>query len=390
MNLYEFEGKDLLKSVGISVPQSQLITSSENISIKLTGEVVVKAQVLSGKRFKRGLVKLVGASVAKIVVEELFNRGVVDGEKITKVLVEEKITGKEQFLSITYDTEMRGPVILYSNKGGVDVEGAEFVSKVPVDPKSETLKLDPIEFNPSEDAEFIKLANKLWKLFIDKDLRLAEINPLLKTDQGFVAADAKIIIDDDALYRHEEFKDYPPRQLIGHEKTNREVAANKIDETDYRGTAGSVYYDLEGDIAVLASGGGASVVAMDALLALGGKPANYTEYSGNPPREKVEKLTTVVLGKEGLKGCWVVGGTANFTDIYDTLSGFLDGLRKITPKPTYPIVIRRGGPRDSEAFKMLKEAGEKENWDFHIYGPETPMTETAQIMVDLINDREKE
>lgn len=377
MNLFEFEGKKLLESAGIAIPKSQLISDPKNVVTNLKGEVAVKAQVLSGKRFKRGLVKLVPVGEAKTALEELFSQGEVDGEKITQVLVEEKVSGQEQFLSITYDTSSRGPVLLYSPSGGVEIEAETEFEKVALEPiQNPNIKLN--------SHEATAVAKKLWQLFWEKDLRVAEINPLIKTDQGLVAADAKIIVDDDALYRHEEFKDYPQRQLIGHEKTAREIAANQIDETDYRGTAGSIYYDLEGDIAVLASGGGASVVAMDALLALGGKPANYTEYSGNPPREKVAKLTEIVLSKEGLKGCWVVGGTANFTDILDTLSGFLDGLRKITPKPTYPIVIRRGGPHDTEAFAMLKEAREKEKFDFHIYGSQTPMTETAQIMVDLI------
>jgi succinyl-CoA synthetase beta subunit len=140
---------------------------------------------------------------------------------------------------------------------------------------------------------------------------------------------------------------------------------------------------LDGDIAVIAAGGGGSVVNMDALIASNGKPANYTEHSGNPPREKLQKLTKIVLAKPDLKGCWFVGGTANFTDIYETLMGFVEGLREVKPKPNYPIVIRRGGPRDKEAFAALKEIGEKEGFDFHIYGRETPMTATAKIMVEL-------
>src|SRR5690606_16219520 len=116
----------------------------------------------------------------------------------------------------------------------------------------------------------------------------------------------------------------------------------------------------------------------------GGRPANYTEYSGNPPREVVAELTKRVLSRNGLKGCWVVGGTANFTDIFETLSGFIDGLRSIKPKPTYPIVIRRDGPRQEEAWAMLKKIGEKEGYDFHLFGRETDMAESARIMARLV------
>lgn len=382
MNLYEFEAKLLLKKAGIAVPKGELISPNQPAKINFSGEVAVKAQVLSGKRFKRGLVKLVDSTEATAVVEELLSKknppAGGDGEKIDKVLVEEKVEGKEHFLSITYDTSTRGPVVLYSEQGGVEVETVSEVEKQPLDPGFK-INLPNSKLN--------EVAAKLFELFNQYDLRVAEINPLVETGSGFVAADAKIIVDDDGLFRQEEFKNYPGRQLIGHEKTEREIEASKIDETDYRGSAGSVYYDLEGDIAVLASGGGASVVAMDALLALGGKPANYTEYSGNPPKEKVQRLTEIALSKPALKGCWVVGGTANFTDIFETLSGFLEGLRKVNPKPNYPIVIRRGGPRDSEAFEMLKQAKEKEGWDFHIFGPDTPMTETAKTMVELAHQK---
>ena len=350
------------------------MSSQETINLK--GEVAVKAQVLSGKRFKRGLVKLVAADGVNAVMAEML-RTISDGEKIQQILVEEKITGKEHFLSISYDTESRTPVVLYSSSGGVNIEENAKVEKINVE-LTKPIRID------LKNNKLNEVAKKLWDLFWEKDLRIAEINPLVELDTGeFVAADAKIIVDEDGLYRQKEFEEYPPRQLIGHQKTDREQMANDIDKTDYRGSAGSVYYDLEGDIAVLASGGGASIVAMDALLALRGKPANYTEYSGNPPKEKVEKLTEIALSKPGLKGCWVVGGTANFTDIYETLSGFLEGLRKTSPKPQYPIVIRRGGPRDTEAFEMLKEAAKREGWDLQIFGPETPMTETAKTIVDL-------
>ena len=87
--------------------------------------------------------------------------------------------------------------------------------------------------------------------------------------------------------------------------------------------------ELDGDIAVLASGGGVSLTSMDALIQAGGKPANYVEYSGNPPRDKVKKLTIVTLSREGLNGCLVIGGTANFTDVFETLAGFKDGFEEI-------------------------------------------------------------
>jgi len=204
-----------------------------------------------------------------------------------------------------------------------------------------------------------------------------EINPLVINKKGeVVALDAKIKTDENASARHPTWN-FPPRSIPGYLPTEREIKAKKIDEGDYRGTAGSTYFDLPGDVAVLASGGGASLTAMDALLKAGGKPSNYTEYSGNPPKEKVEKLTKIVLSKPGINGLWVVGAVANFTDIDNTLSGFIEALRTVKPRPKFPIVIRRGGPRDKEAFEMLKKV---KDFDLYLYGQEISITESAKIM----------
>jgi succinyl-CoA synthetase beta subunit len=184
---------------------------------------------------------------------------------------------------------------------------------------------------------------KLWKLFNDEKATVAEINPILKTKSGeLFAGDSKV--------------DMGKRRTVE---------------------------QMGGDIAVIASGGGASLINMDALLLAGGKPANYTEYSGNPPKEVVTDLTKQVFAQPGIKACWVIGGTANFTDIYETMSGFVEGLRQVSPKPTFPFVIRRGGPRTAEAIAMLKEFAVKEGFEFYIYGSETPMIKTAQYVVDL-------
>ena len=368
MLLYEFEGKKLFKDCGIQVPESQLLESeSQRVRVKLP--LVFKAQVLSGKRADSGgivVVKGKGESVKGEVKKLLSTK--INGESVEKVLVEEAIDWeKEYYLSFSYSTETRGPVLTFG-EGGTGVEG-------------KGVKTYPVDFSVLP-KELVETAQKLWQVFTKYDCELAEINPLVIDKAGKVwALDSKVILDDDADFRRDV--KFPQRNLFGRAPTQREIEARIIDEGDHRGTAGSVYWDLPGDIAVIAAGGGGSIVNMDALLNLGGKPANYTEHSGNPPREKLKKLTKIILSKPGLKGCWFVGGTANFTDIYETLMGFVEGLREIKPKPTYPIVIRRGGPRDKEAFEELKDIGKKEGFDFHIYGRETPMTSTAKIMKEL-------
>ncbi len=401
MLLYEFEGKQLFKNVGISVPVGQLISSSEDQQINISAPLVLKAQTLSGKRAEGGgIVKIDNGQLTMDNLKKLFGK-TVNGEKVERVLVEEMVNiEREYYLSFSYSTETRGTVLTFG-EGGTGAEG-KGARTYPIDLTEEDSLGACLIHLPGvlKDA-----AKKLWEVFIKYDCELAEINPLVvikgypstrsvvlqahhsarsgqsKNPLRILALDAKIILDDDATFRR-EIK-FPERNLFGRPSTEREIEARKIDEGDHRGTAGSVYWDLDGDIAVIAAGGGGSVVNMDALLAFGGKPANYTEHSGNPPREKLKKLTKIVLSKPNLKGCWFVGGTANFTDIYETLMGFVEGLREVDPKPAYPIVIRRGGPRDKEAFEALKEIGKKEGFDFHIFGRETPMTSTAKIMVDL-------
>jgi citryl-CoA synthetase large subunit len=163
------------------------------------------------------------------------------------------------------------------------------------------------------------------------------------------------------------------------------VAAKKIDEGEayYRGTAGK-YIELDGDIAMILNGGGASIANMDALINVGLKPANYTEYSGNPPREKVYQLAKVVLSKPGLRGLWMAGVVANFTNIKETFLGIIDALDEI--KPAYPIVVRRDGPESKEAFELLRECAARNNLNIKMFTKEVSMSYTATILASMVNN----
>ncbi len=379
MILYEHEGKTLLQFAGITVPKSQLLTK-ENESVTMFLPCVLKAQTLSGKRAKAGWIIKVGDKKEILpALHRLFGQS-INGELIKNVLVEEQIQYEEEwYVSFSYNPETRCPVIIVSSDGGSGVEEQEKMKEI-----FETdIRISSL---PAIGGLPAMLMSTLFKLFLDQDCLLLEINPLVKTSVGWMALDAKIKLDDNASNRHPEWA-YTPRLTSGHQITDREIAAKQIDQDDHRGTAGSSYLDLDGDIAVLASGGGASLVAMDALIAAGGRPANYTEYSGNPPREKVIKLTKIVLSKPGLHGLWIVGALANFTDIYETLSGIISGLRQaeksLGRKFDFPIVIRRGGPYDEKAFAMLKEV---KDFDLTIYGPTISIAESAKAVVQLSKD----
>lgn len=386
MILFEYEGKKLLADAGIRVPNGQIVNSvDDRLSIKFP--VVLKAQVLSGKRADAGGIIVCdeisasegGADYFKFLISKLLGK-IINNEKVEKVLVEEKVSIKKEFyISLSYDTTFRQPVLTFSESGGTGIE----------ERKSEIIPINILNPLAGLTTPFDEsLLKKLIDLFLTSDATLVEINPLVLTEKGeWFALDAKVNLDDTALGRHPDWKEYPPRSVAGYSPTKNEIEAKKIDEEDYRGTAGSTYFDFDGDIAILASGGGASITAMDALIAVGGKAANFTEYSGNPPREKVEKLTKIVLSKPNLHALWIVGALANFTDIYETLSGIIDGLRhaqaELGTKFNFPIVIRRAGPRDNEAFEMLKKV---KDLDLHVYGEDTSIPESAKIIADLARE----
>lgn len=340
MKLFEYQGKELFAKYGIPIPKGILLDTPES-EVSLEFPLVLKSQVLSGDRQKKGGVKIVDRKEDLFLSLENIFQQKIDGVAPEKILVEEKIEyAKEWYISLSYDTSSRTPVIAISDKGGTGIEEADVQELI--------WKQDHWELPPVETLQ--ELAQLTLNVFEKEHALLVEINPLFQLQDGsFVAGDAKVILDDNVVN-----PSFHP------------------------------FLDLPGDIAVLASGGGASMINLDALIRYGGNPANYVEYSGNPLASVVEELTMKVLSKPNLKGCWTVGGTANFTDVYETLSGFIQGLRKITPKPTYPIVVRRDGPRRKEAFEMLEQVAKEEGFNIHIFGPEIPMSESARIMVELV------
>jgi len=432
MNLYEFEGKQLFEKHGISAPRGIIIHPKDHNRDEALQRfynavghtnVVVKAQILSGKRGKNNGIRFCGtADEVSSAVNEMFN-STVRNQYVAAALVEEKLLiAKEHYLSITYDTNTKTSLLIYSRQGGMEIEDVseDDIAKVHLDIRNDNVlaaccdaadvianevgKLASLQVskpNGRSDLQTIKLANlqtplknipyaqELWNCFLREDCRLVEINPLVKTADGkWVAVDAKVAIDGDAFYRHDEWKELEPRTEIGRPPTEREIAVKKIDEGEgyYRGTAGK-YIEMDGNIAILFSGGGASIANMDALIKAGLKPANYTEYSGNPPREKVYELTKIVLSKPNLRGLWIAGGVANFTDVAETFHGIVDALDEIKPK--YPIVVRRAGPNEAEGMRLMRECAERNGLQMKLYGKETSMSETAKVLAEMVENQLK-
>ncbi len=396
MQLKEHEGKAIFHHYGLPTPHGVVVKKVAEVDQAMQSlhlPVVVKAQVHAGKRGKAGGIKKCSTNEeVTLAVNALLDKPLL-GETVQELLIEECLDiAQEHYAAAAFDTTLRMPIVILSKEGGMDIEeyqkkNADKVIKRTVDALEGLQAWQARELAHAagfREKEIIEISNTLLKLydaFVKCDLKLAEINPLILTKEGkLIAGDAKVILDDDANFRRP--LQFPPR-IGSRTPTSRELAANAVNAEDYRGVAGKVYIDLDGDIGVLASGGGASVTAMDALLSYGGKPANYTEYSGNPTAEKVTKLARIVLSRQGLAGCWIVGGTANFTRIDITIQGIIEAL--IEAKPDYPIVVRRAGPGDKEAYAMLHKAAEEHGLDIHVFDEHTSITESAKIMVDLSN-----
>ncbi len=396
---------DINISKGITISQDSIKQSGLQIK---QFPIFVKAQVLSGKRKAAGGIKIANdIKQATQIISEMFTLKIRD-EQVEQILLDEPVQfQKEFYTSIMIDTRSRRPLLIISDQGGSDIE--EIKKEKPQSirtleinilkgiPSGELQALThDFDFTETQFKNFKTTIKELYKCFIENDLKLLEINPLVLTtntnldknqkEDNFTALDCKATTDDNASYRQK----IPFEQRTGlRKKTQLEQRANEIDKEDYRGVAGTSYIDFSsegGNIGVLASGGGASVIAMDALISYGGKPANYTEYSGNPPAEKVTKITNVVLDQPNLKGLWILGGTANFTSIYDTLKALMDVV--VERKFSKPIVIRRAGPEDEKAFEMIKKLAKEHNLDIDLYGRETPITLSAKYMVDKIKSSE--
>jgi citryl-CoA synthetase large subunit len=369
VRLYEKEAKELLGEHGVETPPGD------------SGEVVVKAQVLTENRKEKGGIKFVEASEAEEAAREMRENGVNDRNDF-EVLVESQVDIEEEYyVSFIYDTDTRTPVLLFSKEGGSGIEDRS-VEKLELEEPSVWRFRQFLEEEGIESGDLNSLAstlNNCYNCFLEKDCRILEINPLAKTPEGFVAVDALAELEDDASYRHDW--SYPDRSEFARAKTEREKTAEKIDENDHRGVAGK-YIEMDGDIGMMTAGGGASLTNMDALIEAGGEPANYTEYGGNPPEEKVYRLTHVIAGKPGLKGLWHVGGTANNTDIERTMRGFCHAIREIDPD--YPIVVRRDGPNADEGFEMLRELKEDLDCEIKLFRNDTPMTKTAEVLMEMV------
>jgi len=391
----ESSSKQLLARNAIPVPRHFVAASPAEAREKaamLGGEVVLKALVPVGKRGKAGAIQFAGdpAMAAELAAQMLGT--VVRHYPVEKILVEEKLAiERELFVSFTIDKKLRRHAVLVSSAGGIDVE--EISAKYPE--RMQIIHIDPYKGLPDFRAKEVwadlglegtvlrqasDMLLKLYHCFVKYDCTILEINPLAVTkDNKVIAAASVMAVDDSAMFRHPELAD---AVQVGSDRawrplTDLEKQVVEVNEADpYRGTAR--YTEMDGgDIGFMCGGGGASLMMFDALLSHGGKPANYTEFGGNPPEKKVYGLVLGILSKPGVRGLVVCGNITNNTQVDVVSRGIVAAIKDkgIDPRK-FPVLVRYAGVNDAVGRELFTAAG------IEYYSEEITMTMAAKKMVE--------
>jgi ATP-citrate lyase beta-subunit len=389
----EGPGMGLMKKWGITVPNNVVVTSVEELT--RLGEVnewlkkaklVVKAHEALGSRFKLGLVKVGLDLIAAVAAaKEMLGRD-VGSITVSQVIVSEMVPHKEEYYVAVKSTR-EGTDILVANCGGIEVESNwDRVKRLGVEigatPSAQALEQLAKEagFSGALAKKIADFAGKMFACFDHEDAQYLEVNPVVarEADGELVALDAVTLLDADSKFRHPDWN-FQFAAEFGRAYTKNELDVMAVDSK----IKGSVKF-IEipgGDTAMLPAGGGASVYYSDAVVARGGKLANYAEYSGDPPDWAVEVLTDKVCSLPGIKNIIVGGAIANFTDVKKTFGGIINGFRKAKSEGKLNgvrIWVRRGGPREKEGLDAMRTLRD-EGFDVHVYDRHTPLTDIVDM-----------
>lgn len=368
MNLMEYQGKELFKRSGIPVPRSQHCKTPDEVAAfieKNPGKWVVKAQVLMGGRGKAGKIKFASsAEEGRKVAQEIMatpmppNRQNPNGEPINSVLVEETMDiALEAYCAITVDRTTKKPSIIVTKFGGMDVE--EVHEKHPESFKTyfvdTAIGYSPfigreLAFGADLDAgyrkQFPAIVAGMYDLFFKYGAKLVEINPLILTKDGrVIAADAKVELDDDALFRHPEFKTWQSDLPLDEDETLATEAGLGIRN----------FCRFGGTVGTMANGAGLAMGTMDAVKYAGGEIANFLDVGGGANAERVRKCYELVMNHTNAKVFFIniFGGITRGDEV---AKGIVEALNT-TKSRKVPLVIRLTGTNEAEGRKILADAG---------------------------------
>ncbi|MBE0582430.1 MAG: acetate--CoA ligase family protein [Desulfofustis sp.] len=372
----EYQGKEHFKKAGIPVPEGIVASTPEEAvaAARTIGRpVVVKAQVLAGGRGKAGGVKLAATPEEAGAMAQQILGMTIKGLLVKQVLVEEQLDIAKEFyagLIINSAQDVRGPVLMFSPEGGVDIESvaADKIATRNVDVIKGLMIHDTLDMAVSmgiSGAVLRPLADiilKLYNAFRKNDCRALEINPLVLTKDGKVlAADCRMEVDDQALFRHPEFGIKIGREFLK-EPTDFELMGWSFEANDFRGTsylaemASPEELEKGGYVGYHGIGGGAAMLGMDALNKVGLKVADYADTSGNPTASKVYRAVKLIMSQPGIEGYFLSGFMMANQEQWHHAHGIVKALREELPKrPGFPVVLLLCGNKEKESQEILKE-----------------------------------
>lgn len=345
MRLLEYQGKELFRKYGIPVPNSQVIRDPAETgpALKIVGlPAVIKAQVLAGGRGKAGGVAVVNSEEEAMREASRILNLRIGGERPSELLVEQASTHSgEMYLSITLDRSRRSFVLIATRSGGIEVESTtgQTVEPIPITglPQAAAESVaSRIGLSGKSKEDFVRIAVDLERLLREQECELAEINPLaIRSDGSLLALDSKVILDDNALFRHPEFS-----QLLPEDPLEGEAARE-----------GFAFVRLDGNIAVVGNGAGLVLSTLDLVADAGGRPACFLDLGGGSQQSRVEAALRLVKRLPSAERILVniFGGITRTTDV-------AAGLKNVVNEgPMQPVYARISGAEEEEAKKLLAD-----------------------------------
>ncbi len=364
MKVHEYQAKEILARYDVPVPRGGVAATpaeAKELASQLGGKAVIKAQVYAGGRGKAGGIKAAQSpDEAEKLASEMIGRRLVthqtspEGVPVDKVLVEEAVAiARELYLGIVIDSGKGLPVVMASEAGGMDIEEVaaktpEKILKAYIDPM---IGFQPflgrrLAFGMNLDAEQVRpatqLIRNLYRAFQERDCSLVEINPLVVTSDGrLLALDAKLNLDDNALFRHRDYAEL--RDPSQEDELELEASKHNIS-----------YIKLDGDVGCMVNGAGLAMATMDIIKLMGAEPANFLDVGGGASEEMVTKAFTILLSDPKVKAALVnIFGGILRCDI--VARGMIEASKQM--EINVPIVVRMRGTNVEEGMSLLAESG---------------------------------
>ena len=355
MKLHEYQSKLIFSKYGIPIPKGRVAATAgeaKHIAEELGGRVVVKSQVLVGGRGKAGGIKLAkDPAEAEQLATQILSME-IKGLPVRKVLIDEAASiDQEIYLGITNDRAAKKPVIMASAAGGVEIEEVaaatpEKIIKVHIDPLLGIKDYQTRDIASGIDLpreywkSFGEIVKGLWQAYSDNDATLAEINPLIISKDRLIALDGKMLIDDNAMFRHHDLNEMRDLDV---------EAPSEIEARKY----GLTFIKLDGNIGCMVNGAGLAMATMDIIKLFGGEPANFLDIGGGAGQDKVAAAMRIILTDPNVKAVLfnIFGGITRGDEV---AKGILAAMKEVKPK--VPMIIRLVGTNAEEGRKLLADA----------------------------------